>query len=148
MAGMMRGAKGIGSHRLRKPSKKPEPPQKPKGAKAPPAKEAPVKGEENKGGPKIAAQGAAASAPGASGVVKKGKPRSVQVREAEGGFILSKHGGDDDDGMGFPKDHVAADFDAAMNMAREHLGAQGAAALMATMKGPAGGRVNKASHTP
>jgi DNA-binding transcriptional LysR family regulator len=48
-------------------------------------------------------------------------PRSAHIREAEGGYILSKHGGDED-GIGFPKDHVAPDFDAAMAMARAHLG--------------------------
>lgn len=51
-------------------------------------------------------------------------PRSVHIKEAEGGYVLQKRGGESahEPFMGFGKDHVAADFDAAMAAAHAHLG--------------------------
>lgn len=49
-------------------------------------------------------------------------PRSVHLREANGGFILSKHGGDEGDGMSAPTDHVAPDMQTAMSAIQQHMG--------------------------
>ena len=51
-------------------------------------------------------------------------PRSVHIKEAEGGYVLQKHGGESaaEPFMGYGKDHVASSFDEAMAAAHEHLG--------------------------
>ncbi len=51
-------------------------------------------------------------------------PRSAHIREAQGGFIISKQGGDGAEPFG-STDHVAPNIDAAMTAAREHLGGAG-----------------------
>lgn len=47
-------------------------------------------------------------------------PRSAHIREAKGGFILSKHGGDKESFMG--EDHVAPDVESAIAALKEHMG--------------------------
>ncbi len=127
MAGMMKGSKGMGAARMKGKE------AKPKGAKTPPAKSPPpgtAKATAHKGPHK--------------------SPRSAHIREAEGGYILSKHGGDSDNG-GMGSDHVAPDFETAMALCRDHLGAggpEGPSAVDEAEAPAAGGMmVNKASHS-
>lgn len=47
-------------------------------------------------------------------------PKSIHIREANGGFIVSKHGGNDDHFSG--QDHVAKNFNHAVKLAKEHMG--------------------------
>ncbi len=47
-------------------------------------------------------------------------PKSIHIREANGGFIVAKHGGNDDSFSG--QDHVAKSFNHAIRLAKEHMG--------------------------